>query len=1464
MSNIIFRISSLAVLLNIVLGDIVLLQEDLVHSLSSTGWSNYKTRTTLVALKETENGCLGAYDKDATSIQKTFGGSFPPHWSISFDLFVYQFGTWQNDEFASVSLDGIVLGSVFKMVISDIDLENLGYYNGGVKIFHINTTHTAPSALINIQHNLRQIVVLEWICFNDIRLWIDTCDETCASCNGPAPNQCTSCPAGATLNTGKCTCPAGQYGSNYQCVTCPAGTWADTNLNKCVPACVVGSNFCSICKDQRSCDQCSGGKVSYKGDCINSCPFFYDSNAGACQPLERSFQRGQTIYQGLDGIIDQASTTPFTFSFTKYHNLNQNFYVCSNGVRMLGGFDLTGSGNFIYYQSGTIPYHWKLRIKVKVIYIDTWDSEYFYLKVDGQTVLSDRKDQRDFSSNFCGTANRNTNDQIIEYDITVNHSGTSFILGFETNLDESLTNESFGISNLIAVIDLCPNQLCATCTDRICLTCVNGAFLDATNICVATCPGGTFGNILNGKCETCSPVCLTCSNSPRNCTACQPTRGHNAVLPDCACQSNEYDNLPNPTCKQCSYKCLTCTQVDSNCTTCSANRPNRPPSCNCDDGTFEQDNQNPVCGTCDSKCSTCSGQADHCLTCKGNRIRVPNCTCPEGTFDDGVSLNCIPCNPKCRTCSVTPDNCATCNSNREMPNCTCPRYKYDDGSLICKVCSYQCATCVGSANNCTSCAGNRLPQTPQCPCPPNYNDAGYANCVVCDPKCNTCSADSKDCVTCAANRRQNPPFCTCPIGTYENDRANCPSCSYKCSSCDRSDNNCIQCSHTTRINAPTCDCKDGYFDKGTIDCGVCPIKCVNCRSETECTICSTNRSNPPQCSCNDGFYEDSNRECRACHPNCNRCIGPGPNQCQTCAGNRIDFPTCKCPIGTYDDGNIACPRCNSACSSCSGPSVNDCASCSGNKIYDSSSNKCVCPKNTYDLGIGYFCAQCNVFCDGCQGNPNNCIKCAGGRTGFPFCNQCPDGTFDNGGLTCSRCNTNICSTCSQSPSSCTTCAPNRINPPQCTCLPGTFDNGISCETCDPICSSCNQQKQNCTQCIAGRSGAPYCGCNEGTYDDGVNIACQQCPNQCLTCSGSNSCTQCRGDRINLPSCQCPYGKFDDGVSEMCRDCHPKCGSCQGTSDNCTTCKGNRVNFPVCQCPDGYYETGDFICARCDKKCGSCSESPTHCLTCSGQKINPPDCSCPNQTYYDLVLNDCSRCFPTCQICTGKFPNQCLLCLPSFIMRDGMCQGEVGTYVDYESNSIKNCNFTCQECESKQDRCIKCDSSKKRILQNNSCICIEGYSENELKQCIPIVNPVQNRCILPNFGPGIYQDQSCECPDGQFLIESSGRCAACPSNDCKTCNSSSCITCHDGYELNAKGFCFKRVTDQSAQIVLFIFCGLAFCFVFSAGLAYFIKRQYKFFKIKIIPQANKNNSSNFLEASTVKFQEQQSLPIINIV
>lgn len=45
---------------------------------------------------------------------------------------------------------------------------------------------------------------------------------------------------------------------------------------------------------------------------------------------------------------------------------------------------------------------------------------------------------------------------------------------------------------------------------------------------------------------------------------------------------------------------------------------------------------------CHPTCSTCSvDDPSYCLSCNGIRMNAPECTCPAGYFDDGITPECI-------------------------------------------------------------------------------------------------------------------------------------------------------------------------------------------------------------------------------------------------------------------------------------------------------------------------------------------------------------------------------------------------------------------------------------------------------------------------------------------------------------------------------------------------------------------------------------------------------------------------------------------------------------------------------------------------------------------------------------------------------------------------------------------------------------------------------------------------------
>lgn len=119
----------------------------------------------------------------------------------------------------------------------------------------------------------------------DIAAALPSCHASCATCSGPAANQCTTCGPGEYLSGGTCTtcstCGAGTYQSAActanantvcsACSTCSSGTYPSA-------ACTPTSNtVCSAC--HAGCNVCSGPELDQCG----SCPAGFFVSAGKCQ-----------------------------------------------------------------------------------------------------------------------------------------------------------------------------------------------------------------------------------------------------------------------------------------------------------------------------------------------------------------------------------------------------------------------------------------------------------------------------------------------------------------------------------------------------------------------------------------------------------------------------------------------------------------------------------------------------------------------------------------------------------------------------------------------------------------------------------------------------------------------------------------------------------------------------------------------------------------------------------------------------------------------------------------------------------------------------------------------------------------------------------------------------------------------------------------------------------------------------
>lgn len=127
----------------------------------------------------------------------------------------------------------------------------------------------------------------------------------------------------------------------------------------------------------------------------------------------------------------------------------------------------------------------------------------------------------------------------------------------------------------------------------------------------------------------------------------------------------------------CKSKCATCSGEAENCLKCDTNR-SKPPTCGCNDGFYELDNE---CKNCSHKCLTCTSDKV-CKKCHGNRSKLPYCPCPYGYFENGESL-CPKCNFRCKDCEKTATTCLVCKGIRTpVPNCPCPNpyYEETDGS----------------------------------------------------------------------------------------------------------------------------------------------------------------------------------------------------------------------------------------------------------------------------------------------------------------------------------------------------------------------------------------------------------------------------------------------------------------------------------------------------------------------------------------------------------------------------------------------------------------------------------------------------------------------------------------------------------------------------------------------------------------------------------------------------------------
>jgi len=205
------------------------------------------------------------------------------------------------------------------------------------------------------------------------------------------------------------------------------------------------------------------------------------------------------------------------------------------------------------------------------------------------------------------------------------------------------------------------------------------------------------------------------------------------------------------------------------------------------------------------------------------------------------------------------------------------------------------------------------------------------------------------------------------------------------------------------------------------------------------------------------------------------------------------------------------------------------------------------------------------------------------------------------------------------------------------CDPDSDGDGVAdtldCRPLDESLGACTESGQGCLLV----DGQWDCACLPGWYDDGDS--CMSCNASCTICTGPTSaeCQACAdGYFLEGQICVlvCPEGTFGKLPDNVCESCNPACATCFGpTSEECTSCLTNyyyHAPTTTCgeNCPDGYYEDPlDNQCNACTSPCATCNTTGTDCSSCLTGYFLQPDTNtctdhCPDGFDEDPENNTC--------------------------------------------------------------------------------------------------------------------------------------------------------------------------------------------------------------------------------------------------
>jgi len=339
--------------------------------------------------------------------------------------------------------------------------------------------------------------------------------------------------------------------------------------------------------------------------------------------------------------------------------------------------------------------------------------------------------------------------------------------------------------------------------------------------------------------------------------------------------------------------------------------------------------------------------------------------------------------------------------------------------------------------------------------------------------------------------------------------------------------------------------------------------------------------------------------------------------------------------------------------------------------------KVCCPSGKY----GETCKECpggaNSPCFGrgkCNGNGtrsgNGKCKCDTQFSG-EFCDECSDGYYDAGNLTCEECHESCDSTCSSGTSAgCDSCKDGYID----------NSDGKGCVDIDECIDETHKH-----DCVEGK----FCINEKGSF------RCNECDPACLQgCVGTGrlSCNGCNpgweqmatGGCVDIDECIdeniCETGTYcvNNEGSHICEQCNLACaGGCtDGTPNTCVEC-------------DAGFTLTDEGCVDVDE----CKEKN---ITCPIGQV------CVNRPGSDL----CESCHTDCNSCVSTEANGCLVCKSGFTFGQNGCE-------DVDECKLKPCKIKGEKCHnSPGSYSCKCKKGWVRTKQND---CKKKSESKKLKK-----------------------------------------------------------------------------------------------------------------------------------------------------